>query len=318
MKVSDDFPASVADRPEVDRVVVFSAQAERRFRIVQLCNWHLIPRESFEAVLKADGVDDEEIRRRFAQHEARVESVQAEQRTLMLFLVEELQLKAVHLEGLCAEDAERFTKQLQQLRAAVDSEHCHPSERSLAEAIRQDRLLAGTAGQLSMDGILRVLPVEDRAAFEAASPFRSDGTCVDDPKLTEQREQEIVRHLLHDGTVTFVILGGLHDLSDKVPPDCEYVRIETKRYVEFTTGESRVTRRDHSRRSNSHIHPQIYPPGKPHAGQLSGMRREPDDLVRISNCTFEDRPSASDTVVSASLRSRADCRFASRGRFACC
>lgn len=236
MQVSDDFPSSVAERSEVDRVVVFPATAKRRCRIVQLCNWHLIPWESFEAVLKADGVHDEEILHRFELHEDRVENVQAEQRTLMLFLVEELQLKSVHLEGLCAEDAVNFDRRLQQLRSAFDSKNDQDVEPLRAEAIRQDRLLAGTAGQLSMDGIVRVLPVEDRAAFEAASPFRSDGSCIDDPKLTEQREQEIVRHLLHDGVVTFVILGGLHDLSDNVPDDCEYVRIETKRYVELMSG----------------------------------------------------------------------------------
>ena len=236
MKVPGDFPANVADRPEVARVVVVPAQTERRFRIVHLCNWHLIPSAAFEAVLKADGIGDEEIHRRFEVHEARVESVQAEQQSLMLFLIDELQLKTVHLEGLCAEDAERFDRRLQQLRAAVDSERQHPSERCLAEAIRQDRLLAGTAGQLSMDGRLSVLPLEDRATFEAASPFKSDGSCVDDPQLTQQRDREIVRHLIHDGTVTFVILGGLHNLSDNVPADCEYVRIETKRYAELMTG----------------------------------------------------------------------------------
>lgn len=229
-----DFPTHVADRPEVARVIIVPARTERQFVIIHLCNWHMIPRASFEAVLKADGISDNEISRRFEVHEARVESVQAEQRSLMLFLVKELQLKAVHLEGLCAEDAERFEKRLRQLRLAVSLQPDHFSQKA-AETLREDRLLAGTAGRLSMDGVVNILPVEDRAAFEAASPFQADGSCADNPEMTEWRETEIVRHLIHDGAVTFVILGGLHDLSNNVPDDCEYVRIETKRYVELMT-----------------------------------------------------------------------------------
>jgi hypothetical protein len=173
MKILADFPSSVAKRPEVARVVVVPARKERNFRIVHLCNWHMIPRQNFEAVLKADGLETAEIDRRFRQHELRVESVQREQYSLMLFLVPELQLRSIHLEGLCMEDAERFSKRLRQLRSAGLTGNALPSQKSTAEMIRQERLLAGTAGQLLMDGILDVLPVEDRSVFEAASPFKS-------------------------------------------------------------------------------------------------------------------------------------------------
>jgi hypothetical protein len=193
----------------------------------------MIPRRDFETVLKADGLETAEIDRRFRQHELRVESVQREQYSLMLFLVSELQLRSIHLEGLCMEDAERFSKRMKQLRSAARTGNTVPSQISTAEMIRQERLLAGTAGQLLMDGILDVLPVEDRGVFEAASPFKSSAGLDDVSQMTELRESCMVNHLIHDGDATFVILGGLHDLSNNVPDECEYVRIETRRYAEL-------------------------------------------------------------------------------------
>lgn len=233
MKQLVDFPSSVAERPEVARVVIFPARKERQFRIVHLCNWHLIPYREFEAVLKTDGLDAAEIARRFEQHETRVERIQREQYSLMQFLVPELHLHAIHLEGLCPEDAELFMKRLEQLRSAALPGSERPSQKGTAEMIRQERLLAGTAGQLFMDGVLDVLPVEDRRVFEAASPFKSGSDFNDIPAMTELRESAMVRHLIHDGAATFVVLGGLHDLSNNVPDECEYVRIETTRYAEL-------------------------------------------------------------------------------------
>lgn len=233
VKILPDFPASVAERPEVARVVVVPARIERHFRIVHLCNWHMIPQRDFEAVLKADGLQADEIDRRFAQHELRVESIQREQYSLMTFLVPELQLRSIHLEGLCVGDTEQFTKQLKRLNSAGISSNAPPSNEFTEEMIRQERLLAGTAGQLLIEGILDVLPVEDRGVFEAANPFKSNGGLDDDAMMSELRESVMVRHLIHDGAATFVILGGLHDLSDNIPDDCEYVRIETTRYSQL-------------------------------------------------------------------------------------
>lgn len=233
MNTLPDFPASVAQRPEVARVVVVPARSERHFRIVHLCNWHMIPHQDFEAVLKADGLKGDEIDRRFKQHELRVESIQREQYSLMKFLVSELPLHTIHLEGLCIGDGELFSKRLRQLRAAGIVSSTRPSKKSTAELIRQERLLAGTAGKLLTEGVLDVLPAEDRDVFEAASPFRSGDVPDDDSRMTELRESAMVRHLIHDGASTFVILGGLHDLSDNIPDDCEYVRIETTRYAQL-------------------------------------------------------------------------------------
>jgi hypothetical protein len=233
MIISADFSAKVAERPEVESVVIVAARRLRRFRIIHLCNWHMIPRLSFEGVLAAEGISPTEIHRRFQDHVARVESVQKEQYSLMLFLVDELELTAVHLEGLCTDDADLFQRHLLQLRDLRSIPHNGHHDLTTAENIREDLLLAGTAGQLSMQGILKILPVEDRTVFEAANPFKPGGEYADDPVLTEQRETKMVGHLIQDGAVTFVILGGLHDLSDKVPDDCEYVRIETKRYAQM-------------------------------------------------------------------------------------
>jgi hypothetical protein len=57
MTIPADFPSSVAKRPEVAQVVIVPARKERRFRIVHLCNWHMIPLRDFETVLKADGLE---------------------------------------------------------------------------------------------------------------------------------------------------------------------------------------------------------------------------------------------------------------------
>ncbi len=233
MKPLADFPPSVALRPEVARVIIAPARKTRHLRIVHLCNWHMIPQRDFEAVLKADGLEVDEIDRRFKQHELRVESVQREQYSLMQFLVPELQLRSIHLEGLCIGDAEQFSKRLRQLRSTGIISNPFLSKELAVEMIRQEQLLAGTAGQLLMEGVLEILPVEDRSVFEAANPFKSGTGRVDLSQINELRESAMVSHLVHDGVATFVILGGLHDLSDNVPDECEYVRIETRRYSEL-------------------------------------------------------------------------------------
>ncbi|MFN9719029.1 MAG: hypothetical protein ACK58L_10070 [Planctomycetota bacterium] len=233
MTLAADFPVSVSQRPEVARVQILPARTTRNFRIVHLCNWHLIPQKHFEAVLSADGLPADEIKAQFLKHVERVQQIQAEQQTLMAFLVPELHLRSVHLEGLCVDDAERFEHRLQQLRAAGIIGNSRMPSDSAASTLQQERLLAGTAGQLYMDGVLKVLPVEDKAVYEAASPFQSQDPGHEDLILGERRESAMVRQMIHDGAETFVILGGLHDLSDNVPDDCEYVRIETRRYAEL-------------------------------------------------------------------------------------
>ena len=79
-----DFPQSVSDRDEVATVSIVPAKSERKRRIVQICNWHMIPHELFATAMQADGKTAAEIDKFYSQHLDEVESVQNEQRSLVL------------------------------------------------------------------------------------------------------------------------------------------------------------------------------------------------------------------------------------------
>ena len=86
---------------------------------------------------------------------------------------------------------------------------------------------------LLMSGELSdVLPSEDSRLMDAANPVQVDGTVRSDTGAIERRENAMVKILLEAAPVTVVVLGGGHDLSNNVPPSCEYVRIKTRRYAE--------------------------------------------------------------------------------------
>jgi len=227
-----DFPQSVANRDEVATVSVIPAKGERQRRIVHLCNWHMVPRELFAKAMTADGKTAAEIDQFYAQHLDEVESVQNEQRSLILFLVTALNMKAVHIEGLMPDEVELFQKRAAKaMNARVkDSD---PIEQLFAAIVRRDKLMVGIAGQMNAEGNLKVLPAEDRAAFDAANPVGADGAIHNDAAENETRESVIVKTMLNSGPVSFIVLGVAHNLADNVPNDCEYVRIETKRVAEL-------------------------------------------------------------------------------------
>ena len=229
-----DFPQSVGNRDEVATVSIVPAKSERKRRIVQICNWHMIPRELFAKAMKADGKTEAEIDKFYSQHLAEVESVQDEQKSLIPFLVDELQVKAIHVEGLTADEVEAFKKRGAMVKRAKVSNSDDPIDRLFAGIVRRDSLMLGIAGQMSADGKLEVLRAEDRKAFEAANPVEADGTVNLDSVNNKSRESAIVRNMLKAGTVSFIILGSAHDLADNMPDDCEYVRIETKRVCELS------------------------------------------------------------------------------------
>lgn len=68
MTTFPDFPASVLKRPEVARVVIVPAKAERRCRIVHLCKWHMVPKSRFARSMEAEGKTDEQIDQFCSRH----------------------------------------------------------------------------------------------------------------------------------------------------------------------------------------------------------------------------------------------------------
>ena len=83
-----------------------------------------------------------------------------------------------------------------------------------------------------------ILPVEDKALYEAANPV-VDGRVQWDDEANEAREDAIVRKLL-ERPVSVVIMGGGHDLSDNVErlaPEAEYVRVATHEYLRQAAAE---------------------------------------------------------------------------------
>lgn len=227
-----DFPEAVAERPEVAVVSVAPAKAQRQRRIIHLCNWHMVPRELFAKAMTADGKTEEEIDEFYSEHLTEVESVPDEQRSLLPFLIEELKLRAVYIEGLIPDEVEHFKKRAAMAcRAKVRDDD--PTEQFFAAIVRGDKLMIGIAGQLNAVGKLDVLPSEDRVVFEAANPVGTDGEIHTDGTENETRESAIVRNMLKAGPVSFIVLGNAHDLADNIPDDCEYVRIETDRVTEL-------------------------------------------------------------------------------------
>lgn len=233
MDVEAEFPSVVAERLEVSRVVTVPARKQRQHRIIHLCNWHLVLRELFIKALDADGIMGDHAEAIYQRHLDEVESVQAEQLILMTFFVNSLGLEFVHVEGLISDELDAFKKRLQRIKKADVSASREPAEKFSAGIVRTDRLMVGVAGQMAIDEKLTVLPVEERTAFEASNPILADGTYIENEPAVESRESAIVRNMLKFGPVSFIVMGGAHDLSDNVPDDCEYIRIETKRYSEL-------------------------------------------------------------------------------------
>lgn len=90
-----------------------------------------------------------------------------------------------------------------------------------------DLLRLGAAGQLALEGKLRVLPAEGKG-FEQANPVR-DGAVEFDEAANEKREDEIVRRLAKGGCL---VLGGAHDLADNIKRlglDVGYVLVTPRR-----------------------------------------------------------------------------------------
>jgi hypothetical protein len=82
------------------------ARAERKRQIVQICDWHIVPPEAYASDLRSQDatITDDEIEVSYRELLAEVEAVQAEQRKLLVYLIERYDVQSVHVEGLTEAD----------------------------------------------------------------------------------------------------------------------------------------------------------------------------------------------------------------------
>lgn len=230
--------------PGVHSVVVHPASKDATHRIIHIRNWHFVPKADFAADLRSlegEALSDEKIETRYDEFLAEVDTVQAEQRKLLMSLIEHHRLKQVAIEGLTKHEIAAFEKRIEVLR---DFEKHKPTGDSpidlfILEMNRHDLLEIGAAGQLYLQGKLgEVLPAEEASALEEANPVSDDGKVVFDEKRNVAREDAVVRTLLKGGPLSVIVMGGAHDLADNAERlshgTCEVVVVMTKAYRKVT------------------------------------------------------------------------------------
>lgn len=226
--------------PGVHSVVVHPASKGATHRIIHIRNWHFVPKADFAADLRSlegEALSDEEIDTRYDEFLAEVDTVQVEQRKLLMSLIEHHGLKQVAIEGLSKDEMPAFEKMVKVLR---DFEKRKPTGDSpidlfILEMNRHDLLEIGAAGQLYLQGKLaEVLPAEDASALEEANPVGGDGKVVFDEKRNVAREDAVVRTLLKAGPLAVIVMGGAHDLADNAERlshgTCEVITVTMKAY----------------------------------------------------------------------------------------
>lgn len=263
--------------PDVAEVSVPVSPGKPTHRIVHLKDWHFVPKKLFAADLRdlsEEPITDEEIDRRYEDFLSEVETVQREQRTILRCLIQHHGLREVFCEGLTEQDVPIFEAQIEVLRNVEkqlpelrkqyaeatktlgdleEGSDAHQTTVELKENLesllhryRCDRLRIREAGHLYMDGEVKILPVEDREAWENANPLKGDGAVILDEEAIEARQDAQVKKMLDHGPLALVILGGGHDLSDNIkrlPNDCQYIVVTTKSHRRFSGGAERACER---------------------------------------------------------------------------
>ena len=85
---------------------------------------------------------------------------------------------------------------------------------------------------------VELLRMHDTDLLEQAKPITPDGKVKLDPAMLTARQDAQVKSVLGKGAFGLIVLGGSHDLSDNVRRmglgKCEYLRINTRRFKEFS------------------------------------------------------------------------------------
>jgi len=198
----------------------------------------------------------------YEQHFLEVELVQIEHLAILRCLIRHHGLKRVFAENLAPEglgayrekiavlkamerdDMPELRKQLLQvkrLREGAEGERLETVKvmeskiTGMIDGHKRRLLEVGAAGRLLVSGELEdVEPLEDRLAFEAASPVTPDGRVRPDPAKIAARNDAQVKRIVSKGGNAVVMLGGSHDLNASINRvaggKIEYLRITTKWY----------------------------------------------------------------------------------------
>ena len=219
-------------------------------RIIHLRDWHFVSESDFAKDLRSkETLSDAQISSLYAAFLLEVELVQVQQQAILELLRRHHGLDHVCIEGLTEKDVDLYRLKLSGLRKsgekiselqklkddldATEDQVLIGQIDAAAADYRLERLQAGAAGQLYVSGhVTDIRPSEKLAEYQAANPLKTRSVDIDE-KAIERRQTAIVS-VATSKIVSFIILGGGHDLSDNLPPNVEYLRVTTGYYREFS------------------------------------------------------------------------------------
>jgi hypothetical protein len=238
--------------PGVLRVDIALSSAQPAKRVIHFLDWHFVGRDHLAKAAGRDLTDDE-----YSRHLLQVELVQVDQLAALDCLAKHHRLKRVLAERLTDDDMPALpakvtdlrhaetalATQLADVRALLAAEkpgsdryakaaRLEKELEALEDERRRDLLKVGAAIRLMVSGRLHaVLPLDDAALLDAASPLRPGGL---DPAALAKREGAMVGRALVDGPVSVIVCGGAHDLTaafKRQALECEYLRVTTHGYA---------------------------------------------------------------------------------------
>jgi hypothetical protein len=240
-------------------------------RIIHLRDWHYVPRDLYAAEERAvhrRELIEQEVDAVHEQHLLQVELIQLEQAALLRCLARHHALRRMFIEGMTAKEVPHLPAHIADLRAAQKQlgelhteltearqllagiagregttrhQQALAGERELLGLFQERRIFvlsSGAAAQLFAAGELEgVLPLDDAELLDAAGPVIQQGRVQFDRDKVRMREDAHVRTLVKSAPVALLVAGGAHDLSGSVKRlgggTVEYVRVTTRRYVQF-------------------------------------------------------------------------------------
>jgi hypothetical protein len=221
--------------PEVTSVQVSGPSGAPK-TLIHVRDYHYIPKGLYA---KDSGSD-----RGYEDFLKRVDQIQRQQLAVLRHLIKGRGVNAVFAERLTPESAGLFQQRVQtfqKLNAVLAEARKLQSPKArqlvletqeLIDDGHEDLLDLGAPGRLLIDGDqVEVLPLDDEKALNEAKPKQVGGKFTFDPEKVRVREEAMVRNAFTRGPVAVVILGGAHDLTQKLA-DCRYARVTVKIYPE--------------------------------------------------------------------------------------
>jgi hypothetical protein len=259
--------------PFVARVDVVLRARRPTCRIIQLRDYHFVPRDLFNLevlALMSRTLAPEEADLLYLEHLLSVELEQIQQTALLRCLAKHHGLKTIHIERLTAEGVPEFNTRIAALKEAEphqaelhrrladvqallkqmadsgkeDTERYAKAKEiekevmGLLEQHRLELVVLGAVARLLVTGELRqVLPLDDAKLLDAAKPRLHNGQVVPDPAAKGKRQDAMAQTLLKAGPVAVAVLGGSHDLTEALgrqdAPGLEYLRVSVQAHSDL-------------------------------------------------------------------------------------